>query len=120
MEPKMVALNKSSIRVLVGTGVVLAFGLVANRYSEYIPSTPNVAEQTAEFKLDAQMAIKGQLRDPDSAEFSDFQLGEWNGQKAVCGSVNAKNGHGGYSGFHSFVYTSSFGVVFDSGVCGSR
>jgi len=41
------------------------------------------------------------LRDPHSAEFSDVYA---NSKGIVCGSVNAKNGFGGYIGFSAFWY----------------
>lgn len=56
-----------------------------------------------------EMAVKEQLRDPDSARFGEM----WahNDRKfagkpvtAVCGSVNAKNGYGGYTGDRNFVF----------------
>ncbi len=48
----------------------------------------------------AREAVKGQLRDPGSAEFRGLRLAD---QNTVCGEVNAKNGFGGYSGWQSFV-----------------
>ena len=53
--------------------------------------------------LDAKAAVKSQLRDPDSAEFQSVvghDVGR--GQFVFCGTVNAKNGFGGYNGFRAF------------------
>src|SRR5882672_5427225 len=56
-----------------------------------------------------QMAVKANLRDPDSAQFGDmtaYDDRKLNGAAVVvvCGSVNAKNGFGGYSGFKNFLF----------------
>ena len=48
------------------------------------------------------------LKDPASAQFSDVRLNA--DKNALCGSVNAKNGFGGYDGFRPFVSTES-GVI---------
>lgn len=54
---------------------------------------------------DAQEAIKSQLKDPYSAVFEDIYLGKAeNGAPVVCGTVNAKNSYGGYTGKKKFYY----------------
>ncbi|MDO9470956.1 MAG: hypothetical protein Q7J23_09615 [Nitrosomonas sp.] len=54
---------------------------------------------------DAQEAIKSQLKDPYSAVFDDIYLGKAeNGAPVVCGTVNAKNSYGGYTGRKKFYY----------------
>lgn len=44
-------------------------------------------------------AVKGLLKDPDSAQFKGVVQ---TGPSTYCGWVNAKNGYGGYSGFQLF------------------
>lgn len=60
----------------------------------------------------ARRAVLGTLRDPASAEFSrgwhHVREGELAG--TVCGSVNARNGFGGMSGWRAFL-VSPAGVV---------
>lgn len=56
-----------------------------------------------------EMAVKQQLRDPDSAVFGSMNIysdRKLNGYytPAVCGSVNSKNGFGGYAGEKAFVF----------------
>jgi hypothetical protein len=64
----------------------------------------------AKYSLDVvQMAVKQQLRDPDSATFGPMSLysdRKMNGYHTpvVCGTVNSKNGFGGYSGNRAFVF----------------
>lgn len=58
---------------------------------------------------DYETAVKSELRDPGSAEFSDVTV---NGQSA-CGFVNSKNGFGGYAGAQPFVATASTARVID-------
>ncbi|RWR50638.1 hypothetical protein EOW65_06710 [Sinirhodobacter ferrireducens] len=43
-------------------------------------------------------AIRSQLRDPDSAKFSDIVADGNSAMITVCGNVNSKNGYGGYTG----------------------
>jgi len=61
-------------------------------------------------ELDAEAAVRAQLRDLDSARFSSVQVVDFPSSdnvpagKAVCGQVNAKNGFGGYVGDRRFYY----------------
>lgn len=48
---------------------------------------------------DYEGAVKNQLRDPESAQFSDVTVNV----ESACGFVNSKNGYGGYSGKKPFV-----------------
>jgi hypothetical protein len=57
----------------------------------------------------AENAVRANLKDPDSAKFSDLSAltspnvrGE--PTKVVCGRVNARNSYGGYAGAAPFVY----------------
>lgn len=50
-----------------------------------------------------QVAVKRELKDPDSAKFRDLQTMGVNGSILVCGMVNSKNGSGGYAGFTPFI-----------------
>lgn len=56
-----------------------------------------------------EMAVKRLLRDPDSAKFGKMSVygdRKLRGEQVVvvCGSVNAKNGFGGYGGSKDFVF----------------
>jgi len=57
----------------------------------------------------AELIVKQQLKDPDSAKFEHVQafrdLGSDDAAQAffVCGFVNAKNSYGGYSGNSAFM-----------------
>ena len=59
--------------------------------------------------FDYEDAVKAELRDPDSAQFSDVvsEAG------VACGFVNAKNGYGGFSGKMAFVVTGSEAIAPD-------
>ncbi len=52
----------------------------------------------------AKAAVKGELKDPDSARFQDVKVRTTRGKQAVCGLVNAKNSKGGMTGPHPFAY----------------
>ena len=54
-------------------------------------------------EYNAKQAVKAQLRDPASAQFGDIHVVEKNGIRAACGTVNARNGFGGYTGHTQFV-----------------
>lgn len=50
-------------------------------------------------KASAERAVIASLKDPDSARFGPaFGAVDKNGVKYACGTVNAKNGMGGYTG----------------------
>lgn len=59
-------------------------------------------------------AVMDGLKDPDSAKFKPFTLvTDADGNKKVCGQVNAKNAYGGYVGFTGFAYALELGdLVF--------
>lgn len=48
---------------------------------------------------DYETVVKSQLRDPESAQFSDVTVNV----ESACGFVNSKNAFGGYSGRQPFV-----------------
>lgn len=52
----------------------------------------------------AKASVKGELRDPASAQFQDVKVRTVKGKQAVCGLVNAKNSKGGMTGLHPFAY----------------
>jgi hypothetical protein len=54
-------------------------------------------------RVNARVAITGLLRDPDSAEFGNMQVHEFEGRTVVCGRVNSRNGFGGMTGPQRFV-----------------
>lgn len=58
----------------------------------------------AETIMAAERAVRGELKDPDAAQFRDVRANytEEFGMVA-CGRVNAKNELGGYTGFRRFV-----------------
>ena len=58
---------------------------------------PTVA-MTPEIADAAETSVKGELRDPTSAQFSGLTALQDEGSIDVCGFVNARNGFGGYTG----------------------
>lgn len=62
-----------------------------------IPLTPNQLETV-------QAGVRGSLKDPGSAQFGKIVAAQnSNGETAACGTVNARNSFGGYTGMKAFV-----------------
>jgi hypothetical protein len=59
----------------------------------------------AETVVAAERAVRGELKDPDAAQFKDVRANHTEQFGVVaCGRVNAKNEFGGYTGFRRFVF----------------
>jgi hypothetical protein len=61
-----------------------------------------------------QDSIKATLKDPDSAQFQNIRIADYDGGKVVCGEINAKNSYGGYVGYKSFVAGISGSTIFST------
>lgn len=85
---------------------VLVLGAVGAAMQSQFPRATNAGPRYAPAVVEA--AVKARLRDPDSAQFGKMYpvVG------GVCGSVNSKNGFGGFSGETTFVYVSAGNQVF--------
>jgi hypothetical protein len=61
----------------------------------------------------AEKAVRGMLKDPDSAEFRNLRVVDKPSvqEGVVCGEVNAKNSYGGYNGFKEFAFNPNSGAV---------
>jgi hypothetical protein len=86
--------------------ILLVLGFISS-LCEGKPSPQQEAERRedrirSDMRVEAQMAVRAQLRDPESAKI-ESQVVMRNGQRTVCGTVNAKNGFGGYTGETPFV-----------------
>ena len=57
---------------------------------------------TDEFVSKSKQLITQNLKDPDSAKFTNMVIAQGQGQKLLCGSINAKNSYGGYVGAKKF------------------
>lgn len=82
--------------------VVAALALLAASCTD--PGAPQTAEQA--LLIEAQQAVRAELKDPDSAKFEDgISTVVLPSIGAVCfGSVNSKNGFGGYTGAQHYFY----------------
>jgi hypothetical protein len=57
----------------------------------------------------AQSVVRRSLRDPDSARFDNIVAYKGsNGNRQICGTVNARNGYGGFSGTILFTTSAPF------------
>jgi hypothetical protein len=67
--------------------------------------TDHAANVVAAAQIAAEQAVKEQLRDPNSANFDirDLRFKIVSTGMLVCGTVNAKNGFGGYTGKQNWI-----------------
>ena len=80
-----------------------AKSLVAERAAKEEAETQRTAE--------LQERVRKQLKDPSSAIFDAVTVSETG---AICGTVNARNGFGGYTGAQPFVATDKYVLVQSS------
>ncbi|WP_112320575.1 hypothetical protein [Oceanibium sediminis] len=60
----------------------------------------------------ARSTVSQRLRDPMSAQFRNERAYRTSaGDTIICGEVNARNGFGGYVGFHTFFTRQRSGVI---------
>ena len=94
-----------TIALAVGAVVVwggLALLLGKQKYDRDAPPLAWQAEK-ASLVSNAHALVSARLKDPDSAQFGeDRVLGNGPDQR-ICGSVNARNGFGGYAGADRYV-----------------
>jgi hypothetical protein len=92
---------------------IFAFPVLGMAVAAFTPDTPEqIAEDTARkaiaaeaYKRDmaiiaAERSVKAKLKDPESAQFSPSV---YTSAGYVCGSVNARNSFGAYSGTQAFL-----------------
>lgn len=58
-------------------------------------------------------AVKSMLKDPESAQFTSVRMGEFRGEKIVCGNVNAQNSFGGYVGVKPFAAGPLVAIIYE-------
>lgn len=74
---------------------------------------------TAEEDSAAKAAAINNLIDPESVRFGEiWALDGTNGERTICGYVNAKNSFGGYTGMKVFTLLEDMVLVEDSGPLG--
>jgi hypothetical protein len=79
----------------VGGGLIFVAAAYLLTPAEPNNSPPPLTLDQAEFHGEIELAVKRQLKDPESAEFVHGANG--------CGVVNAKNSFGGYVGRQRFI-----------------
>lgn len=102
---------------VIGSVIVAAVVLLLLNSFAPINRVPEVA-QTAESRRNGELLfsamanLNGRLKDPGSAKITYIKTPH-DGIAGVCGSVNSKNGFGGYSGSQKFIAT-GVGTLFAS------
>ncbi|MDE1152389.1 MAG: hypothetical protein PW788_07620 [Micavibrio sp.] len=107
----------------LGVGFCKLFGIqytpASGNYSASKPAQmddSDMKEKMREWAFAGKQLVKTKLRDPDSAQFGTTTV-SWGpgGVVMLCGTVNSKNGFGGYGGDTGFISTVVEGVtVFQS------
>lgn len=77
------------------------------------PPPPSAATQEVTVKRIGTEIVSTRLRDPGSAQFLGVRLSDLDGFTTVCGSVNARNGFGGYTGPRRFIVAGDTAVIED-------
>jgi hypothetical protein len=69
-----------------------------------------VADPNAALFAHARSVVADNLKDPESARFRSLSVvTDAEGNRKVCGEVNAKNAYGGYTGYTAFAYFTELG-----------
>ena len=81
-------------KAIIGLAAVVTIGILgvafSGEYSDYV------------LKSKAKEAVLNKLKDPDSAKFGPMTVRDDHGTPVVCGTVNSKNGFGGFTGYTVF------------------
>lgn len=100
----------------LGCGAILAIGFIlvaaAMCFMPKAPEPPKLSNGKSEdeTRYYAMAVVEGRLKDPESAEFGTIFVRDAGGIVSACGSVNAKNGFGGYTGDKSFIVTGNLAL----------
>jgi hypothetical protein len=78
-------------------------GYVKSAKNDYMKSTKKGDEN---FISLVKKKVREGMKDPESTQFKDLNIVRRDGGIWVCGSVNAKNSYGAYTGFEPFFATS--------------
>lgn len=70
------------------------------------------ASEIREARVSAQIAVRAQLKDGESARFQLVSAKRHENVVLICGNVNAKNSFGAYNGFRPFVYSTANDFAF--------
>lgn len=90
------------------------FGFVAGlvgKGNRPVTEKEEAAERQFKYVLLAKREVSGRLKDAESARWGEIFSGK---KGPVCGSVNAKNSFGGYTGFLRFVVSGGGLVIIES------
>lgn len=99
--------------------IIFACFLLASCQTPQVPKQ-QIEKATAINLSESQIAIlhaglKSVLKDPDSATFSNHSANQSNnGLVTVCGSVNAKNSFGGFTGKKPYIAFLSNGSKYET------
>lgn len=103
-------LAEENKNLAVGCGAILVLGFVlwaAGVGQEKKPESQY--DKTFLMEVEAKSAVRAVLKDPASAQFSEWKFNI--GAGATCGRVNSKNSFGGYAGNSAFIVQGDVAVL---------
>jgi hypothetical protein len=113
-------INRQAAGGCVGLIVILFLGLSIKACAEGTWGQGSAETDYYGIKAEGEAGVKSSLKDPGSAEFSsEFVSKSKEGAYALCGSVNAKNGFGGYTGSKRFVGSGGTAFIDEAEEAGS-
>ena len=77
------------------------------------PGSEKGREMAAFIESEGRKLVLAQLRDPDSAKFTDVEVRWSSGRPTLCGYVNSRNGFGGMTGAQRFITAGSDFAVLE-------
>lgn len=75
--------------------------------------SPEIQRESKEraMVMAAQDLVRATLKDPESAQFRNDRIRQFQGKDVACGEVNANNSFGGKTGFKRYVAANEVAVI---------
>ena len=100
--------DSTILMLLAFAAVLFTLGNKPTIFKSENKSTSNAIDIKWQIRFAAENAVKSKLKDPDSAKFENITVYK----NVACGTVNAKNSFGGYSGKTRFISAGTINATF--------
>jgi len=97
--------NEGPIKIWLAIIGIASVGVIGMTLAPTLRAqSPITLASHPDYFTKAKRAMSEEMRDPDSVKYGDlFEGMGLSGRKTVCGTVNAKNGFGCYTGMNPFL-----------------